>query len=192
MKFVPMCSSRCGMLCSLWLHERPGAAAISSWAAKVQAPGFGSHKDFHGFPVVEVVRSCFWPFVYLQVNMSESFVLTCFLHFLPLFFAPEMADPAGLWSMFLVGYLQVALVLVVLLEEAFTLQAGVPREAASIPVAVITPTWSTTTIESIGPAWCLGCNGMQWLHLTSFDPFSAHCTLKHDGATWSHMEPLGF
>ena len=48
MKFVPMCSSRCGMLCSLWLHERPGAAAISSWAAKVQAPGLGSHKDFHG------------------------------------------------------------------------------------------------------------------------------------------------
>ena len=45
--------------------------------------------------------------------------------------------------MFLVGYLQVALValvLVVLLEEAFTLQAGVPREAASIPVAAITPT----------------------------------------------------
>ena len=56
-----MCSSRCGMLCSLWLHERPGAAAISSWAAKVQAPGLGSHKDFHGFPVIEVVRSCFCP-----------------------------------------------------------------------------------------------------------------------------------
>ena len=80
MKFVPMCSSRCGMLCSLWLHERPGAAAISSWAAKVQAPGFGSHKDLREFPVVEVI------FASLQVNMSESFVLTSFL---PLFWTSD-------------------------------------------------------------------------------------------------------
>ena len=51
--------------------------------------------------------------------------------------------------MFLVSYLEVALVLLVLVglqEEAFTLQAGIPREAASIqvaasiPVAAITPT----------------------------------------------------
>ena len=68
------------MLCSLWLHERPGAAAISSWAAKVQAPGFGSHKDLREFPVVEVI------FASLQVNMSESFVLTSFL---PLFWTSD-------------------------------------------------------------------------------------------------------
>ena len=36
--------------------------------------------------------------------------------------------------MFVVSYLQVAQ------EEAFILQAGIPREAASIPVAAITPT----------------------------------------------------
>mmetsp|Transcript_24061 Transcript_24061/g.49950 ORF Transcript_24061/g.49950 Transcript_24061/m.49950 type:complete len:88 (-) Transcript_24061:185-448(-) len=57
--------------------RRPGAAAISSWAAKVQA-------------------------------------------------------------------VLVALVLVVLLEEAFTLQAGIPREAASIPVAATIPVAAIT------------------------------------------------
>ena len=38
----------------------------------------------------------------------------------------------------------VALVLVVLLEEAFTLQAGIPREAASIPVAATIPVAAIT------------------------------------------------
>ena len=42
---------------------------------------------------------------------------------------------------FFFSYLQVTLVLVAVgQEEAFTLQAGIPREAVSIPVAAITPT----------------------------------------------------
>ena len=190
MKFVPMCSSRCGMLCSLWLHERPGAAAISSWAAKVQAPGFGSHKDFHGFPVVEVVRSCFCPFVCLQVNMSESFVLTCFLHFLLLFFCTWDGGPC--WTLIHVfGRLPAG-------------GAGGAGAGGAAGGSFHSSSWHSSggSFHSGGSYhthvihhyhwehWASLVPRLQWLHLTSFDPFSAHCTLKH-GATWSHMEPHG-